>query len=513
MPALSRSPFGEVSCESEREVFREDYESLFFRSSPFNLTAIDKSNYLFIGRRGCGKTSLAHFLTFQNAIPSARCIDVDEPAVLEDVLNELARRAVDVNNLSSYSISRIWEHIIWSLIFELFKEQDDTIRDACVLSTRENSPTRLLRDLVKHFINKLLGDDSGEWTDDMEACLASSSFEQGKQKILELTEASPVFVAIDTLEERHSIENVAMLRVNAALIECSANFNTRFASKGIFLKTFISAEIYPHLAENEISNTTKYIRNPVYLQWRPKDILRLASWRLHVFLASHPTANIKLPDSCDWDNYQDVRKKAWLPYFGSRITNGRNCEEDSFSYVLRHTQLRPRQFVILCNAIAENAVRDNTFPKFHNKHVVDGVRTTEKILSTEIINSYSKLYPNVGNIVRAITKFPTLFKGKQLDKIAPSTASEWPQGDYSQFRFRQVLTELGIVGRVRQLDTGKHYIEADFAYAMDDVLNIRDGDDCVIHPMFFQKLSIDRKEPWIVFRFPDHPSFDDVKAL
>ena len=504
-----QDPFGQPDCEAERDVFQETYQDLYFHLSPFNGEALDKENYLFIGRRGSGKSSLAHYLTFQQQMTGASCIDVNEPAALETVLRKMASEVSTPFELSSFTVSRIWEFIIWSLVFEVFKDRDEAIKDACVLKCTHRRPTLIVESILQQTVVPMLSDATESSIEQIERCLNSASFENAKRLVLNFASEQPIIVAIDTLEERNSTENQALLRVHAALIECASKFNTRYKNKGIHLKTFISAEIFPHLAESEISNTTKYIRNPVFLQWRPKPLLRLVAWRFFQFLNRNPIRGLDIAEPT-WDDYQDVKAKSWDPFFGKKIMSARMHEEDSFAYVLRHTQLRPRQLVILCNTIAKRAESRVSFPTFHDEDIVDGVKAAEQLLATEILNSYSKIFPNVAGIVRALTKFPVMFKGKELDRVASSTASEWPAGDYSPLRFKQILTELGIVGRVR--NRNNKFVDADFSYALDDTLFLRDSDDCVVHPMFYNKLSIDTRQDLIVFPFPDHPSFRDVQV-
>ena len=74
------------------------------------------------------------------------------------------------------------------------------------------------------------------------------------------------------------------------------------------------------------------------------------------------------------------------------------------------------------------------------------------------------------------------------------------------------MAELGIVGKVRNWNTEKNIIEADFEYALEDRLPLLSDDDCVIHPMFVEKLRINTSEhKVIIYPFPDHPDYDDVR--
>ncbi|MEL6903735.1 MAG: hypothetical protein AAFP07_22610, partial [Cyanobacteria bacterium J06606_4] len=179
-------------------------------------------------------------------------------------------------------------------------------------------------------------------------------------------------------------------------------------------------------------------------------LMRLISWRFYNYLQA---MELLAPESrdIDWDSPTDVLEKMWYPYFGRTLRNEHNLPERTFPYVLRHTQMRPRQLIVLCNAIAASAMAQGTFPHFHPSTIVNAINNRQNSLAEEVINSYSSVYPRVGRIVEALTNLPMLFQGNLLDKRAPMTASEWVRSEYSPHSFRQLVSELGIVGRVRHL--------------------------------------------------------------
>jgi hypothetical protein len=272
------------------------------------------------------------------------------------------------------------------------------------------------------------------------------------------------------------------------------------------VKAFVSAEIFPYIKESAITNTTKFIRHPLYLRWRPKDLIRLISWRFHHYMS---LKKVKFPfNKVDWEDFEDILKKVWYPYFGEKIPNLRGREEPSFPYILRHTQMRPRQLVILCNNIARETLRSGKFPRFNSISINSTIAEAEYDLADEVLNSYNLIYPRVSEIVMALTNAPITFKGSFLDQVAKKTSDVWAEG-YSLSSFRRLVAELGIVGKVRNKSVEAGIIETDFEYAMPDRLVISNDDECAIHPMFYSKLQVLRND-FIVYPFPDHEDFRDL---
>ncbi|HEY9881348.1 MAG TPA: hypothetical protein V6D29_23025, partial [Leptolyngbyaceae cyanobacterium] len=211
-------------------------------------------------------------------------------------------------------------------------------------------------------------------------------------------------------------------------------------------------------------------------------------------------------EDIDWSDYRDVKAKVWQPYFGEHLEHDGGINEKTFPYILRHTHLRPRQLIVLCNSIAEHALAFNNFPILSPKDIISGVQNAGDSLANEVFNAYSAVYPNAARIADALSGIAPVFQAKELDKRAHQTASQW-QDDYSPYRFRQFVAELGIVGRVRQKDDVSGVVEADFEYFKKGRLILSTDDLCVIHPMFYTKLNVSVKEKLYVYPFPDHEEF------
>ena len=500
-------PFGEVCCEYERQILGKDYQSYFFDHAPFNFDSLDRNNYLIVGRRGCGKTSLAEFFKFQTEIPNSACIKVDEPSVY----TEVSQKAFELLNyppeIAIPKMAEMWEYAIWSLIFETYKDCEPTILSACIMNSEVGTPSSLLQKVFSGLLARLIGENGQEIADCLDAFLNARTYEVAIESVLRISPKKPIFVAIDSMDH-YSVENPIVMWSTAALVQCASHFNNKYARFGIHIKLFLTDEIFPHLQEKFIMNPLKHVREPLFLHWRPKDLARLVCWRFYKYLAeSNPDRLVHR--RIDWDNFQDVHEKMWIPYFGETIENRNGLTESTFPYVLRHSQMRPRQLIVLCNAIAKEAQRQKTFPRFNRMVVLEAVWRSELHLANEVLNAYSHIYPNISHIVEALSGLPMTFKGNELDNVARRTASRWPKGRYSLDLFRQVVTELGIVGRRRGLkDERTGIMEADFEFAMDDRLFVHEQDDCAIHPMFYRKLNIGKQDRTSVYPFPDRPDYE-----
>jgi hypothetical protein len=500
-------PFGQAACESEIKQLKERYRDYYFYHTRFNAAAMDPEVYLIIGRRGAGKTALSHFFSFQKMQPNNIAIDVNEPVLFEQVMAKLADSAHESREIAIPGIVRIWEFVVWSVIFRELKDKDPRIKTACLFGSQSGKVSLFIRHLLKALLEKVLS-NKDDILGELEALVGDERFKQGMESVLEIAKKHPVYVAFDTLEN-YDINDDPLMRAMAGLIQFASDFNMEYSRQNLHLKLFIMAEVFPHLKESVILNTAKFVRNEIYLHWRPKDLMRLITWRFYQYLKVEK--KFSLDSKVDWENHKEVLAGLWEPFFGKQLTNGGGLLEKTFPYMLRHTQMRPRQLIILCNSVAKVARRAGTFPYFEPASLVEGVGKGETSLADEVLNSYVTVYPNAARIVDALSGIPTMFKGKELDRRAPHSAGQWPRGEYSPDSFRQLVVELGIVGRVRKCNEASGYVEGDFEYACEGRLPLLVSDDCVIHPMFYKKLNVQRSKPLRVYPFPDDREYRELE--
>jgi len=507
-----RKPFGQADCESEVKELQDSYSKLYFDETPFNSAAIKPETYLIVGRRGAGKTALSRYFSFQRELRDPLYIDVDEPKEYRKVLSDIASRAAEEREEREVAIPRlqkVWEYVIWCVIFEHTRDRSKVIADACDQVCSVSGVSYLINSIIDRLLSALRDSQDEAMDRRITQLVTDKGVDAARREVLKLASQRPVVAAFDTLE-KYDVNSGPLMNAMAALVQCAADFNVNYSRRGIHLKVFMSGEVFPYLEEDVLQNTSKSVKDPVYLFWRPKDLLRLISWRFYHFLKENKQLLEQSKGDIDWTNHHEVLDKMWTPYFGRDVASARGLKEHSFPYVLRHTQMRPRQLILLCNEMAKRSIEGGRFPSFSNEDIVEGVKAGERELAKEIINSFSEVYPNVSMIVDALMKMPMLFKGNELDKRASQTAAEWPPGSYSQARFRRLAAELGIVGRVRRHNEESGYIDADFEYSLRERLPITHRDECVIHPMFYSRFNVEFNSPARVMPFSTERDGEDV---
>ncbi|HEY9877004.1 MAG TPA: hypothetical protein V6D29_01050, partial [Leptolyngbyaceae cyanobacterium] len=275
-------PFGAPDCESDLAILGEDfYSKYYFYSTHFNHQALSPAAYLILGRRGSGKTALTKFFSFQKIIQNSIEIDIDEPAAFHEVISKIAEQDSLNRDLKIPQLVKVWEYVIWSAIFYQLRGKNFKINAACTLSGEEGV-SKIIRSLLQSLLSKYLGTDSG-LSDELDRLLQSATFKEAKAAVLEISRKNPLIVAVDTLE-KYSINDEKLMITIAALVEFAAVFCREYSAKKIYIKVFLMSEMFPYLTEDYISNTLKYVKNEIYLHWKPKDLMRMICWRLFQYL-------------------------------------------------------------------------------------------------------------------------------------------------------------------------------------------------------------------------------------
>ena len=526
------TPFGFNDVVDEISVLSK----LYFKDTMFYERAVDERTSLIVGRRGSGKTALGYALQYTKARHGGTFpiyVDVDEPEVFAEILSRVADH---LRNASSRqlvdSIAKLWTIALWhALMAEVAKEDgignkngalklQGYLRRQTIAGMTASRIIQRIFDIVLSAIGVRHTGADGV-LHEVERLLSNMEFVECKDFVTRyLDEARRrAVIVIDTLEEYkiydRSIQNCLAGLLHAVTTLSLGKMHTRVA-----IKCFLPAEIVQTLQETVVLNVGKTFPNALYMHWRRKDLLRLLSWRLQYFVNSDPELSSLIStrlrtESVDWSDHNEVRTKIWDMYFPPpRTVRGRIIH--SFEYISIFTQLRPRQFIWVCNNIARSAHNAGRFPLITWDDVTQGVVASVPHLVTEVLNSFKDVYPQAGAILQtALTGAPPMLEYGEVERLAHRTSGEWREDfDYSIARFWRLALETGCLGIMRPSSEKMQYDEAQFEYVVAERLHPAVGDKLAIHPMFYSRLRTELAEGAKVVRpiGPEDLYMDDPLA-
>lgn len=335
-------------------------------------------------------------------------------------------------------------------------------------------------------------------------------FKKCVQLIPKLLEKRRLLIVLDTLES-YEIHNQPMKLGLRGVIAAILDFYREDALKdNVDLKFFLPAEIYEDVA-SEIP--AKTIGNTVFLRWKSKDLIALLSIRYLEMLKKtkliDKTRAIILDrvvasaiESGLGDNGTKIlRKGFWYEnsFFPSHITNRLNDNEDTFAYIFRHTQKRPREIIFAVNAIIDRSVARNELPAISEASIKEGLHdnATLQLIVSEALSPFEGYISKIVDRSRAtFFRKKRIMSGGVLKQFAHALYEIGPVGSMTPDDFIEFLLRSGVVGLVKDPDhnrsSGHKYTLALFEYLMQDHAALSSEFHYAVHPAlgdFFSMVS------------------------
>jgi len=242
----------------------------------------------------------------------------------------------------------------------------------------------------------------------------------------------------------------------------------------------LPSELYPRFAELS-SNPNKDFRRALRLQWSASELILIGAQRLMFYLASNHRELYKKYVHLDLTKRGDALHmfSAVLP---EKITNQTGYPEETISYILRHTQLLPRHFIILLNSIFRSH-RSNRFP-VSEERIISGIQQVEEAMVGEIFVAFNLIYPNAKVTCRkCLPELGHKFTMADLHRVF-TRHGKAVFGSDNLFDFQRMLVEIGAVGKVIPGSDKDLYIKGNFEYTISHQLSISQDDELCVHPLF-----------------------------
>ncbi len=516
---LSRNhPLGNDVFEYTNDHFNSQLYQLLFNFHPSHFQEDEGVRpAIILGRRGSGKSSYLNNLAHKENIAAI-------PVNSWDIV-DLIERQVSVILQSQESIDPEKVADIWHLVFLTLIARHIGSMDA----TRQSIKAMLTNFPVKNIVSKTVEVVSTEVLDWLRIKHAENSnhvfnvntifyalnlrenslagFETALHRIardcgkcIVLMIDNPERLNQDFYEKWESSyidSNKARWKTYSGLLTLLATFNE--GKIALQARYCVPAEQYFFLRERSTA-ILKHLSKIQVLHWTSGEILSALAHRYMVYLQLHQ-------NNRSGTRYQKLKKieiytrdgafDFFHQVFEPKIKNSRGYEEDTITYLLRHTQLLPRQIIIYLNeaihlALSEDPGYDLT--RLDSRFIRQAIHNKEGLLAIEVVDSYASVFPEGKDMMRAISMLPVLTTVGEIKnhwaeygaKKVLSKFSSFPEVVVEADRFIRFLTEVGIIGRATlqtEPEAGS-YASAAFEYTMPERLMFRDEDAVAVHPLF-----------------------------
>ena len=442
---------------------------------------------IIIGRRGSGKTSYLRSVFFDKQydhyteIRTARML-----GHMAKVIQKASKEAIFPE-----IISELWEMVLWVGVFTEIRKQSWLSEDDMFVVNRylDQLDIRGSDDIDNVFwrlasmLDTAISEAPTLGTSGILLGLDRFAFEQTKTFILSSFERSrkTFVILMDSLDDfQLDIDSVAhslqgLLKLVGSMNKPRDLVDIRFC---------LPAEIY-HRFIKVSSNPNKDFRRALRLEWTATELILIGAQRLMFYLAIYYQDFLKDIFPLDLSKRADALKlfQAVLP---ERITNQAGFQEDTMSYILRHTQLLPRHFLMLLNSIFKNLPpngRSNPFP-IKEERIIGGIRQVEELIVGEIFVAFKLIYPTADETCRrCLPELGHKFTMGDLHRVF-TRHGKAVFGNDNLFDFQRMLLEIGAVGRVIPGKESDVYIKGNFEYTITHELVLSQDDELCVHPLF-----------------------------
>ena len=464
---------------------------------------------IIIGRKGSGKTAYLHSVFFDKQY--SFYTEIKTPQAFNDVIDVIQKITRDA--LFPETIAEIWETIIWIAVFSKIKKHlknfDDKaivdsylskigIRDednidtilwtiADVLSERmKEKPLGVVSELLRRF-------DKTEFAD----------ARQVVQEFLQKTKQNFV-ILMDSLESLN-VELLSIHRSLEGLLKLIGSMNK--PKDRVDIRFCLPSELYHSFSHDISSNPNKDFRRSLVLQWTAPELISIASQRLKIFVSLYDPALHKKIKNLN-PTFKGDAIEIFSLVLPLTIKNQYGFWENTLAYILRHTQLLPRHFLMLLNAIFTFDKKNRgQFLAITEENIRRGIRKTEELIVTEIYVSFKSIYPTAEKVCSAcIPELPHHFTLGDLQIVYNRHGKKF-FGAGNFLDFKRLLLEIGAIGRyVNETDL---YYEAIFEYTVPHALVTSADDTYCLHPVFSGIYSSKNSKP--VYPYGSKLNDDDYR--
>ena len=470
-----------------------------------------------LGRRGSGKSSYLNNLSQKNDVVAVPVKSWDAVDLIEKQVKLILKNQ---HSLDAEKVAHIWHLVFLTLATKALANLAPTSKE--IKAIVKNIPIKnfvakafieIAKEILEVLMNKYLqnnyrsfdlstiSDSIGLWCNSLsewEMILSNAAKNVGKVIIIMIDNPELLDPNADfDWEQSYSEASKSRWHTYAGLLTLLAHFNE--GKIGIQVRYCVAAEQYFFLQERS-SAILKDFSNIQLLHWSSGEILSALAHRYMVYLQLHP-------ENRNNEKYNNLKKvpiysrngafEFFQMVFEEFVTNKRGYTEQTITYLLRHTQLLPRQVILYANKAIQTALQND--PKYDLTHLDStlikyAIETNEDLCAREIIDSYRPVFPEGRALMDTIDNIPLISLLGELKKSWSDLGAKKVLNKYSGFpgvtvdadRFIRFLVEVGVIGRIQPsggVGNGE-YVNAEYEYTLPQRLHVHSNDYIAIHPIF-----------------------------
>ncbi|WP_214107644.1 P-loop ATPase, Sll1717 family [Acrocarpospora catenulata] len=462
-----------------------------------------------VGRRGSGKTALLLSREFESQNLSIRLSAQGVFSRVQSATDLIGSSMV----LTVEGVAQLWEMLLWSPIITrlvLSRQKEDPERALQILweetagvrqeITNSSSPDDDALDFTTlRLIEHVRATPNVIGMDNLKRGfrLANRPWAEVVDAAKEVLDArgTPVFVLIDSLENiGDHIDRIKSIL--QGLFHLVGDIGLRTGKLHFRIQCCFPSELWPVL-DQVSANPIKDFSGRMVLQWHWQDLLRAVGTRLRTFLARRYPGELRgIRD----DDHERLIDHVLPP----SLINHAGTPESTIAYVLRHTQLLPRQVLYIFNEALHRAIALTGIPRVYTAQILDTVADAEATLCPEVFSANHFRYPQAHAVARRLIPYlPFRFDDGYLHRMCNRAAIRADFGlDYREVR--EMFTDVGILGRYTH--ETERYLRAEFAYATEGQMILSPDEEYCLHPLFVRQYSSRDTRPSSPRAKPVYPS-------
>ena len=439
-----------------------------------------------IGRRGSGKTAFLKHTSDKGEYDIV--ISADMARLFDEIILSIDGIIKNNGYIFVEKIAEMWEAVFYASISKeiaLLDKGDQSKFKGFV--QRIGADANLGGD---GFINRVVGLIAKKSPDKDASLLAEIVLEIfGKKDISELKRQVCDYVAennikaiilIDTLEQYDgSIKNFP--EAISGLVKASNGFNNSRSKPEI--RFCIPTERYEYFRDSA-SNVAKDFANNLMLHWHVTEILSIIAHRILIHLHLYDWDDSRIRERYSDFDFRDKKKLKWFfsTIMPQTIVNRVGHEEPTLSYIMRHTQMLPRQAIqIFESIILSNQQSGRHITEISDTAIIDGISNIEDTLWRDVCNAYKYKFNWIQEAAEAaIADLPVEFSDSELHILYNEKGFKKSGIEYNVFK--KSLLEVGCIGL--KIRDGEIYTESIFEYSLPGIIMPRRDSKFTLHPMF-----------------------------